>query len=114
VWEEETSMLKGHMILIGVLVGLSMMVWGCAGNLPQAQRADIFDQHQGTSFESAMSKQVLNPEAGKEPVPAVGFDGEAAAANMQKYRDVLKRAEKAEEVAGVGLKLTPLAGGGGR
>jgi hypothetical protein len=108
-------MLKGHMILIVLLGTVSMMVWGCAGNLPQPERADIVDLHQGKSFESAMSQQVLNPEAGKEPAPIVGFDGKAAAANMEKYRDVLRRAEKAEEMAGVGFELRPFQqqGGGG-
>jgi hypothetical protein len=106
-------MLKVHMILIVLLGILSIMVWGCAGNLPQAERTDLFDSHQGKSFESAMSEQVLNPEAGKELAPIVGFDGKAAAANMEKYREVLRRAEKAEETAGVGLQLMPFQQQGG-
>lgn len=101
-------MLTGHMIRIGALLGISMMVWSCAGNLPQAQRADILDLHQGTSFESAMGEQVVNPDAGKEPAPPVGFDGQGAAANMKKYRETLKRAERAEKEAGAGIRLEPL------
>jgi hypothetical protein len=84
------------------------MVWGCAGNLPEAKRTDILDSHQGQSLKSAMNEQVLNPEAGKEPTPVVGLDGKAAAANMEKYRKALKQEEKIEKTVGVGFELRPL------
>jgi hypothetical protein len=101
-------MLKCHMTVIGVMVGLSIMLWGCAGNMPQAQRTDIFESHQGKSFESAQHNQILNPEAGKEPTPVVGFDGKAAEANMEKYRNELKREKEVQQTLGVGLDLGPL------
>ena len=101
-------MLKCHMTVIGVMVGLSIMLWGCAGNMPEAQRTDILESHQGKPFESAQHNQTLNPEAGKEPTPVVGLDGKAAAANMEKYRKMLKREKKVTETVGIGLKVTPL------
>jgi hypothetical protein len=101
-------MLKCHMTVIGVTVGLSIMLWGCAGNMPEAQRTDILESHQGKSFESANHNQILNPEAGKEPTPVVGFDGKAAEANVEKYREELKRKKKVEQTVGVGLEVRSL------
>jgi hypothetical protein len=100
-------MLKNHMILIGV-IGLSIMFLGCAGNLPQAERTEVLNMNWGKSFESAKHNQILNPEAGKEPTPVVGFDGKAAAANVEKYREMLKREEKVTQTVGVGLQVRPL------
>ena len=102
-------MLKCHMTVIGVMVGLSIMLWGCAGNMPEAQRTDILESHQGKSFESAQHNQILNPEAGKEPTPVVGFDGKAAEANVEKYRKELKREKKVQQTVGVGLKVKSLS-----
>jgi len=102
-------MLKCHMTVIGVTVGLSIMLWGCAGNMPEAQRTDILESHHGKPFESAQHNQILNPEAGKEPTPVVGFDGKAAEANMEKYRKELKREKKVEQTLGVGLSVKPLS-----
>jgi hypothetical protein len=50
----------------------------------------------------------LNPEAGKEPTPVVGFDGKAAEANVEKYREELKRKKRVEQTVGVGLQVKPL------
>jgi hypothetical protein len=102
-------MLKGHMmILIGVLAGLSIMLWGCAGNLPEAERAEILDANWGKSVETAKSDQILNPDAGKEPTPVEGLDGTVAGDQMAKRREVLKREAEVAETVGVGLQVTPL------
>jgi hypothetical protein len=102
-------MLKGHMmILIGVLAGLSIMLWGCAGNLPEAKRAEILDTNWGKSVETAKSDQILNPDAGKEPTPVVGLDGKVAKDQMDKYRKTLKREAEVKESVGVGLQVTPM------
>lgn len=103
-------MLRGHMIRIGVLAGFSIMLWGCAGNLPEAKRKDLLDQHRTETLESAKNEQVLNPEAG-EAVPVLGFDGQAAATNMNEYRKLLKEKPKIRESVGVGLQVRPLKGG---
>lgn len=86
-------MFKNNMMLIGLAAVLSAMVWGCAGNLPESQRAKMIDMNWGKSFESAKNNQILNPEAGMEPEPVVGLDGEAAGYNMKKYKDAFKKAE---------------------
>jgi hypothetical protein len=99
-------MLKGHMMLIGVLlVALSIMSWGCAGDLPQARRKDTLDMNRSKSVESAQLSQTLNPEAGTEPTPVVGLDGKAAAGNMGKYRKMLKQTQKVKQTVGIGRKV---------
>jgi hypothetical protein len=103
-------MLKGHTILFGVLAGISMMLWGCAGNLPQPERADIVDMNRGKSLESAMNEQILNPEAG-EPTPVEGFDGVSAKNQIDKYRKVLKREGKIEQSVGIGRDIRALETG---
>jgi hypothetical protein len=98
-------MLK-HTMLIGLLLGLSVMFLGCAGNLPQTQRADVVDASQGKSLETAKNSQILNPEAGKEPTPVEGFDGVAANSQMEKYRKALKEEQEVEQSVGVGKSIS--------
>jgi hypothetical protein len=99
-------MLKGHTMLIGVLlVALSIISWGCAGDLPQARRKDTLDMNRSKSVESAQLSQTLNPEAGTEPTPVVGLDGKAAAGNMGKYRKMLKQTQKVKQTVGIGRKV---------
>jgi hypothetical protein len=102
-------MLKSHMmILIGVLAGLSIMLWGCAGNLPEAKRTEILDTNWGKSVETAKSNQILNPDAGKEPTPVEGLEGTVASDQIAKRREALKREAKVRESVGVGLQVTPM------
>jgi hypothetical protein len=77
---------KGNIILIVVLAVFSVSLWGCAGNIPEAQRVDYLDMNFGKSFESAKNNQILNPEAGKNLEPVVGLDGQAAESNVNKYK----------------------------
>ena len=98
-------MLKGHTMLIGLLLGLSVMFLGCAGNLPQTERADVIDTHYGKSLETAKNDQILNPEAG-EPTPVEGFDGKAANAQVEKYREVLKEEQEVKTSVGVGKSIS--------
>ncbi len=98
-------MLK-HKMLIGLLLGLSVMFLGCAGNLPQTQRADVLDAHYGKSLETAKNDQVLNPEAGKEPTPVEGFDGKAANAQIEKYRKALTEEQEVSQSVGVGKSIS--------
>jgi hypothetical protein len=94
-------MLKRHMTIVGIFVGLSVVLLGCAGNLPQPERADIVDAHYGKSFESAKNDQILNPEA-EEPTPVEGFDGKSANNQMEKYREELKEVREVTPSVGVG------------
>jgi hypothetical protein len=77
------KMLKGNIILIVVLAMFSVvMLWGCAGNLPESKRVDYLEQNWGKSFESAKKNQILNPEAGKTVEPVIGLDGQVAEHNV--------------------------------
>ena len=90
------KMLKGNIILIVVLAMFSVvMLWGCAGNLPEGKRADYLEQNWGKSFESAKKNQILNPEAGKTVEPVIGLDGQVAEHNVDKRK---KSFEKQKEV----------------
>ena len=89
------KMLKGNIILIIVLAVFSITLWGCAGNLPEAQRMDYLEMNWGKSLESAKNNQILNPEAGKSLEPVVGLDGQAAEYGVNKYK---KSFEKEVEV----------------
>ena len=87
---------KGNIILIVVLAMFSVvMLWGCAGNLPEGKRADYLEQNWGKSFESAKKNQILNPEAGKTVEPVIGLDGQVAEHNVDNRK---KSFEKQEEV----------------
>jgi hypothetical protein len=99
-------MLKGHMMLIGLLLGLSVTFAGCAGNLPQPERADTLDAHWSKSIQTAKSDQVLNPEAGKEPTPVEGFDGQSANTQLRKYRKTLQERKKVKETVGIGRSIS--------
>ncbi len=84
-------MFKSNVILIGMVAVLSIMLWGCAGNLPDTQRTEALDMNWGKSYESAKNNQILNPEAGKNLDPVVGLDGEAAGHSMKKYKESFKK-----------------------
>jgi hypothetical protein len=88
--EEDIKMLKGNMILIVVLAMFSVSLWGCAGNVPEAQRVDYLNMNYGKSFESAKNNQILNPDAGKNLEPVVGLNGEAAEYGLDKYKESFK------------------------
>ncbi len=100
-------MKKENLVLIGllaVLVGLS----GCMDTLyPQREY--------GASFESAKSNQILNPEAGKKPIPVSGMDGQAAQNAIEKYRQSFggKQAPGASYGGPAGVAyFSPVSGGG--
>jgi len=87
---------KGNIILIVVLAVFSVvMLWGCAGNMPEGKRVDYLEQNWGKSFESAKKNQILNPEAGKTVEPVIGLDGQVAEHNVDNRK---KSFEKQKEV----------------
>jgi hypothetical protein len=98
-------MLKGHMIRTGLLAGLCIVLLGCAGNLPQPERADLLQAHWGKSLETAKNNQILNPEAGKDPTPVEGLDGKAANDQMDKYRKALQREQRIQPSVGIGQQV---------
>ena len=77
---------KGNIILMVVMAMFSVSLWGCAGNIPEAQRVDYLNMNYAKSFESAKNNQILNPDAGKNLEPVVGLNGEAAEHSVDKYK----------------------------
>jgi len=97
--EEDMKMLKGNMILIVVLAMFSVSLWGCAGNVPEAQRTDYLNMNYGKSFESAKNNQILNPDAGKNLEPVVGLNGEAAEQGVDKYKKSFEKEQMERDVS---------------
>ncbi len=69
--------------LIGLIATL-LIFSGCG------PRETMLDRNWGNSFESAKQSQILNPEAGKNPDPVVGLDGQAAEITIEEYRKGFK------------------------
>ena len=86
-------MLIRYFTLIGLTAAL-LIFSGCAS------RETMLNRNWGSSFESAKSNQILDPEAGKNLDPVVGLDGQAAGISMEKYRQGFKKEESG------GLSLT--------
>ena len=91
-------MLKSNIILIVVLAMFSVSLWGCAGNVPEAQRVDYLNMNFGKSYESAINDQILNPDAGKNLEPVVGLNGEAAEYGVEKYKKSFEKEEMKRDV----------------
>ena len=91
-------MLKGNMILIVALAMFSVSLWGCAGNIPEAQRTDYLNMNFGKSLETAKNNQILNPDAGKNLEPVVGLNGEAAEQGVDKYKESFKEQKMERDV----------------
>ena len=92
-------MLKGKMIVIVLLVMFSVSLWGCAGNIPEAQRSDYLNMNFGKSGESAKNNQILDPEAGKNLEPVVGLNGEAAEHGVDKYKKSFEKQAMERDVS---------------
>jgi hypothetical protein len=86
-------MLIRYFTLIGLTAAL-LISSGCSA------KETMLNRNWGSSFESAKSNQILDPEAGKNLDPVVGLDGHAAGISMEKYRQGFKK-EKPE-----GLSIT--------
>jgi len=92
------KMFKGSIILMVALAMFSVSLWGCAGNIPEAQRVDYLNMNFGKSFESAKNNQILNPDAGKNLEPVVGLNGEAAEYGVDKYKKSFETQEMKRDV----------------
>ncbi|MBA7690695.1 hypothetical protein ES703_99226 [subsurface metagenome] len=82
-------MLTTYVKIIGLIAALSVFS-GCG---MFSQRETMLDRNWGTSLETAKQGQTLNPEAGKNLDPVVGFDGRAAEASMMKYRGITEKVQ---------------------
>ena len=84
-------MLKQYLI-ISVVVGLVVFCIGCSPkNTP-------LDNNWGRSYETAKYRQIVDPEASQNLEPVVDLDGQAADANVEKYRDTFKERRRQETV----------------
>ena len=91
------KMLKSNIIRIVVLAVFSVvMLWGCAGNLPESKRVDYLKQNWGKSFESAKKNQILNPEAGKVVEPVIGLDGQVVEHNLDNRKKSFEEQKEIE------------------
>ena len=90
-------MLKKSLIIIGIIVGI-FVVSACSGPETLSQR------NWGRSYETAISNQILNPQADKNLKPVDSLDGQAAANDMQRYRDSFKEKKEAQPVNLINLK----------
>jgi hypothetical protein len=93
VLKKENTMLTRYFALIGLTAAL-LISSGCSA------KETMLDRNWGSSFESAKSNQILDPEAGKNLDPVLGLDGQAVGISMEKYRQGFNK-EKSE-----GLSLT--------
>jgi hypothetical protein len=78
-------MMTRYLIWIGLIAVLSSCS-ATTGSFFNKRKTDF-----GASFESAKSKQILDPEAGKNLNPVSGFDGQAAVITLEKYREDFTR-----------------------
>lgn len=93
VLKKENTMLIRYFTLIGLTAAL-LISSGCSA------KETMLSRNWGSSFESAKSNQILDPEAGKNLDPVLGLDGQAVGISMEKYRQGFNK-EKSE-----GLSLT--------
>ena len=84
----DTKETKTPKVLRRLALGLALlMLAGCYP--PSALEMDY-----GNSVRSNVAQQVVNPNAGFNPKPAVGLSPQAAAAEMEKYDKTFKAEEK--------------------
>ncbi len=84
-------------IKIFAAVGLVIFCLGCSQNTTLHKNTEL-DNNWGRSYETAKYRQILNPDASKNLEPVVDLDGQAAEANVQKYRDTFKEKRRQETV----------------
>jgi type IV pilus biogenesis protein CpaD/CtpE len=80
-----------QLIMAGIMVLFSVSTVSAETFVQWYRRTYQRESNMGAAYEAAKSNQILNPEAGKEPQPVQGLDGEAAEAVMDAYRESFKR-----------------------
>jgi hypothetical protein len=73
-------MAKTHFATLGCLGIVAVLVAGCAIG-PTRLEADY-----GNSYMAAKDNQILDPQASQNLEPVYGFDGQAAANTIERYR----------------------------
>ena len=97
-------MVRSYMHYIIVAAAVAMFL-GCSNGA--VIRDSAMDRNWGRSFETALYQQILNPDAGKEPEPVYGMDGDAAVRNLEQYRKSFEKTDTRPvyniEMSGLGI-----------
>ena len=74
-------------------LALGVALLGLAGCYPPS----ALEMDYGNSVRNNVAQQVVNPQAGFNPKPAVGLPPQAAANEMERYDDSFKKERKMEK-----------------
>ena len=76
--------------IVMMMLALTFILGGCAGNLPQSERSMLIQDNFGLSQEMVTYNQTLDPEAGLKPELVEGHDGRTADISVEGYRDTYR------------------------
>lgn len=79
-----------------VSISILWLVAGCASTTPN------YDAKFGDSVRSALAKQTINPDAGKNPDPATGIDGKASRETLLRYQGTFREPPPVVNVINIG------------
>ena len=97
-------MFRRHPACIGLII-LMFVSFGC-GHAYFSPTP--LDKHWGKSFEQAKISQEVDPDASKNLDPVTGLDGQAAEADMEKYRKAHKAGKGGDGGGGAPVLLGTL------
>ena len=95
-------MLNRYLILI-TFMSIFFLVLSCSGTTP-AHEKSLLERNWGRSLESMRYMQMVDPEAGKNPDPVEGLEGNASENNVNKYQQSFKKTEHKESTTILKLK----------
>lgn len=93
----EYNMLK-RTIALGMICALLALLSGCSSTGNPFYGETQLDKNWGRSYEAARYNQILNPDAGKSPIPVESLSGNAAEYAVEKYEKSFKEKAKQENV----------------
>lgn len=83
--------------LQGILIVAATTLAGCA-----ASTTPKLDSQFGQAVMAARAQQTINPDAGRNPAPVSGLDGQAAREAMGRYHDSFKTPPPTFNVINIG------------
>ena len=96
--------LARYLILTGLMAAL-LALPGCVGREVD-NKDSLLDRNWGSSYESAIYNQTLNPEAGQNTEPVVGLDGQVAEKNMEQYKKEGSAGKKSGATSNIGSSIS--------